>query len=307
MLTLKYNSCYEASKNNDLEQLILLHQTGYQLKFTCMTHAVKNNNIEMLDYLLKHNCPINRSLTITVAEQNSTKFFTYLIENSILGTQLDWHPNTTDYIVENSNLELLKYCVDNNAPLSYEITVSAAKKGNLEYLKYAVEKGSYKHPNAIKYAVIHNQINCLRYLIDKKFPMTSDITIYVATYDRLEFLKCLINVDGFRWNPETTYFAANKGHIEVLMYCLQNGCPLHQNTFKALRNVTPDILKLDFNNIPLRSFVFELYQNHPELRTCYFGEKIKEEMDKIEMKKKSIKQYTDICNDIMQYCIFNYI
>ncbi len=68
-------------------------------------------------------------------------------------------------------------------------------------------------------------------------------------------------------------------------------------------------LNLDFDNIDLRSFVFDLYHAHPDLRTCYFGKRIKEEMDTIEMKKNSINKYISnyVCNDVIQYCILNYI
>jgi hypothetical protein len=122
-------------------------------------------------------------------------------------------------------------------------------------------------------------------------------------------LNYLINVCKIKWNPETTYFAASSGNIEVLMYCLQNGCPNNIDTIKALKKLTSENLKLDFDNTNLRLFVFELYHSHSELRTCYFGERIKEEMDAIEMKKNSIREYVSkyVSNDVIQYCMINYI
>ena len=122
-------------------------------------------------------------------------------------------------------------------------------------------------------------------------------------------LKYLINVCKVEWDPETTSFAAEYGNIETLMYCFQNGCPKHLHTFFALRRLDDLTLKLDLNNINLRSFVFDLYHSHPELRTCYFGERIKEEMDAIEMKKSCIQECVSkyVCNDVIQYCILNYI
>jgi len=312
----KYSSCIEAAKANDLKELIEMHQCGYYLlKFTCLTAAVKHDNVEMLDYLLRHTCSIDRSLTITIAENNSTKVLHYLIENNILSTnatndiQLEWHPDTTDYVVKYNDLKLLKYYIDNGCPMSDQITVYAAKYGYLEFLKYAVEKGAYKHPNAIKYAVMNNQKECLYYLINQQFTITSDITIYAGMHNRLEILKYLIDVCKVKWNPETTYLTALSGNIEILMYCFQNGCPKHLNTFIALHKLDDKTLKLDLNNINLRSFVFELYHSHPELRFCYFGERIKEEMDAIEMKKSCIQKYVSkyVCDDVIQYCIFNFI
>ena len=93
------------------------------------------------------------------------------------------------------------------------------------------------------------------------------------------------------------------------MYCFQNGCPRHADTFIAFHKRDNETLKLDFDNTELRSFMFELYHSHPELRTCYFGERIKEEMDAIEMKKNSIREYVSkyVCNDVIQYCMINYI
>jgi hypothetical protein len=310
----KYNSCTEAAKANDLKELIKLHQSGHQLKFTCLTSSVKNNNVEMLDYLLRHDCPIDRSLTITIAENNCTTILYYLIENNLIGTQttnpthLEWHPDTTDYVVGHNDLDLLKYYIDNGCPMSEQITVYAAKNGYLDCLKYAVENGAYEHPIAIKNAIQYNQKECFHYLLKQKFVITSDITITAASYGRLELLKYLIDVCKIEWHPSTTAFAAQSGNIEVLMYCLQNGCPNHSIYY--LRQLDSERLKLDFDtSFELRSFVFDLYHFHPELRTCYFGKRIKEEMDAIEMKKSCIQKYVSkyVCDDVIQYCILNYI
>jgi hypothetical protein len=311
----KYNSCYEAAKDNNLNDMIKLHQSGYSLKFICLTEAVKNNNVEMLDYLLRHDCPNDQSLTITIAVNNRTDVLHYLINNNLFGTgatQIEWHPDTTDFVIEYSkgDLTLLKYYINSGCPFSDHITEITSRYGYLHCLKYAVENGAYKHPNAINNAIQYNQKECFHYLLKQKFVITSDITITAASYGRIELLKYLINVCKVEWYPSTTAYAAQSGNIEVLMYCLQNGCPNHSSTIYHLRQLDSERrLNLDFDNTKIRLFVFELYHSHPELRTCYFGKRIKEEMDTIEMKKNSIRDCISnyVCNDLIQYCIYTFI
>ncbi len=314
-LSHNYSSCLEASEDNNLNELIKLHKQGHELKFTNLTNAVKHDNVEMLDYLLKNNCPIDQALTIKIAKHNSMQILHYLINNHLISandendTQVSWHPDTTDYVVKYSkgDLTLLKYYIDNGCPLSDHITLYATEGGYLDCLKYVVEKGAYKHPDTIIYAIKHNQKECFHYLIEQKFVIIHEISIYAAHYGRIELLKYLIDVCKVELYLSSSNYAAESGNIETLMYCLKNGCSNHISIIYNLRKLDNTRLKLDCNNIELRSFVFDLYDCHPELRTSYFGIRIKEEMDTLEQKKKTIHDCISkyVCDDVIQYCIFN--
>jgi len=54
-------------------------------------------------------------------------------------------------------------------------------------------------------------------------------TYFAAQYGHLECLK-YAHEDGYGWHPRTTRIAAENGHLECLRYAHENGCEWHPDT-----------------------------------------------------------------------------
>jgi hypothetical protein len=82
----------------------------------------------------------------------------------------DWNSWTIYEAVEQGNLAMVKYCVENGCPMyEYACTV-AAEEGHLDVLKYLHENDCPWSSHACRCAHENNHVDCLNYLIEQKAP-----------------------------------------------------------------------------------------------------------------------------------------
>ena len=81
-----------------------------------------------------------------------------------------WDEWTMNEAAGRGNLEIIKYCVENDCPMSEEACNCAAEKGHLDVLKYLHEHGCPWDSMTLGEAHHRNHIDCLNYLIEQKCP-----------------------------------------------------------------------------------------------------------------------------------------
>jgi hypothetical protein len=308
----KYINCAQAAKENDFFVLKEMHQAGYPLCLNVTRYAVDNHNVEMLDYAIKHNCIIAQDLTARASKANSLDCIKYLVESGCIPSRIGWCPGTSLCAIRNNNLELLKYCIENGAQFDGGETSTATGHGcSIEMIKFLVEYGADKDENTILYLVQCKNANAgsvelLLYCIQQKFKLSYDVLTSAAAHKNYIFIPYLLSY-GAEWNDTGLQWLAREGKIEALMKCIEYGAPIDKLTIYALTRSTR--MRINFDNLEVRSFLFKLYNDYPEIRSGSIGKIIKEKMDVLQVKKETIiKDVSEcVCDDIINYCMFDYI
>lgn len=146
---------------------------------------------------------------------------------------LKWF-KTKDYIIDvnaakcaafKGQLSILIWLKDNNYPFNDEIFTSAAlgtTKNVLNTLKWLKDIGSEYNEYVSRKLAYNGNLEALKWMKDQKMLFDSDICNEAAKSGNLELMKWLRN-EGFNWS-NACLLAVEKGHLEIVEYCLDNGC-----------------------------------------------------------------------------------
>jgi len=156
----------------------------------------------------------------------------------------------------------------------------AAVRGSLPTYRYLVEELD-EMPDAVdcKLAAASGNIELFKYLLSLKCPYSDEqrdtifelhnktsICTSAAQTGRLKMLQFL-RADGWPWDNETTRVAAMNGHLDVLQWCIQQGCPFEITSHLILASLICGHAMIDF--LQLRDPV--LFRNTVQ-KNSRFGE-----------------------------------
>ena len=96
-----------------------------------------------------------------------------------------WNNETIDCAASHGNLEMVKYCVENDSPMDAVACACAAEEGHLNILKYLHEHGCPWDSTTFYCAEMRNQIDCLNYAIEQRCPGWEITRLYHQQTDRL--------------------------------------------------------------------------------------------------------------------------
>jgi len=164
-------------------------------------------------------------------------------------------------------LDILKYLVSKGFTVSARSISLAAEEGHWECLMYLRTKnapwmtpGPCEYPDTIKYTPLYYAVNAgnlpmVIYLLQNNCPKEN---LYLHYFQReVEYsicttsvkngdLKCLhiLRAYDVPWYADTSYAAAEGGNLEILKYCVENGCPIDEDVyFHATRGGHLECLK----------------------------------------------------------------
>jgi len=140
----------------------------------------------------------------------------------------EWDTETIDTAAQNGNLEMLKYCLENQCPMDEGVCAHAAANGHLECLKYLHEevKAPWNWVTASN-AAIYGHLHILKYLVERKYDKYTECTCrYAARNGHFDCLKFLHETAKCPWNSDALLVARESNHRECLQYLLDNNCPL---------------------------------------------------------------------------------
>jgi len=101
-----------------------------------------------------------------VASTNNLEFLKWAREVK----QCAWNYWTIIQAAIQGNLEMVKYCVENDCPMNEKACAHAADEGHLDVLKYLHEHGCPWDSWTTYYAHENNHIDCLHYAIEHECP-----------------------------------------------------------------------------------------------------------------------------------------
>ncbi len=139
-----------------------------------------------------------------------------------------WHEGTINVAAEQGNLEMVKYCVANECPITAYTCAYAASEGQLECLKYLREEG--KAPwgsGTASWAATNGHLHILEYLVERKYDKYSMYTCeHAAEKGHLDCLKYLHETAKAPWYSHVVRKAHGNKHPDCVQYLLDNNCPL---------------------------------------------------------------------------------
>ena len=140
-----------------------------------------------------------------------------------------WDHLTINRASEQGNLEMVKYCVANECPISTKACAWAAENGQLECLKYLREEA--KAPwdsDTAAWAAENGHLHILEYLVERKFDQFDTLACWLAAKEgHLDCLKYLHETAKAPWDSRAVRYAhENNHHPDCVQYLLDNNCPL---------------------------------------------------------------------------------
>ena len=140
----------------------------------------------------------------------------------------EWDGRTILPAASQGNLEMVKYCVANECPITVWACAFAAKNGHLECLKYLHEEA--KAPwdwRSAAWAAEYGHLHILEYLVERKFDKYDAWACMLAARNgHLDCLKYLHETAKAPWNARAVREAHENNQTECVQYLLDNNCPL---------------------------------------------------------------------------------
>ena len=138
-----------------------------------------------------------------------------------------WGYDAIKAAARQGNLEIVKYCVANECPITKRACSFAAKNGHLECLKYLREEAMAlwdKRTGAR--AVLSGHLHILEYLFEHNYRYDAYACWHAAKKGHLDCLKYLRETAKAPWNSRAVFWAHKINRPECLQYLLDNNCPL---------------------------------------------------------------------------------
>jgi hypothetical protein len=101
-----------------------------------------------------------------VAETNNLEFLKWAREVK----RCAWDTDTIMSAAYEGNLDMVKYCVENDCPMHQKACTAAALNGHLDVLKYLREHGYPWDSETCLFAHQFNHVDCLNYAIEHECP-----------------------------------------------------------------------------------------------------------------------------------------
>jgi len=252
--------------------------TSYQI----VKDAITNGYTQLVKWMMPLNIIKNISdhdiiqeLCTSAALIGSLDILQYLLQNK------SWfeimRSDIMSSAVMSGNLKMVEWLYENECQLNQLSCDYAAGIGRLDILKYLITNGCPWNGETCDQAAVHNHLEILKYL-RTQFSGSWDENTYNAACEvgSLEILKYLQSTDDNRDNEclgelyENNVFcgwAASRGHLEVLKWLRENGCPWDEKTCAvAAGDNYLDILKyLHDNGCPWDERCYEYTWNYMDI------------------------------------------
>ena len=157
---------------------------------------------------------------------------------SVIPDSKNFFPVSVRNAMENGHFEVVKFLVDNGAPLD---PTPAAEYGHLDILKYLVDiKGADIHVYddwSIYSATENGHVEVVKFLAERSDSIPSDLSLYAAKQGNVELLKFFHskNLD-LRYSDDHPFrLAAEGGHLECVKFLYDFGADIRNKNERALK------------------------------------------------------------------------
>lgn len=128
------------------------------------------------------------------------------------------------------NNEIVKWCFKNNFKPNVKAIQGACENGNLNLVKWMDKNKFPFNKNACNMAVYYNHLDVLKFLIKREYPWDKKIYEYAAKNGNIKILAFLLNIAGRDlsmpwWDENTLIMAAKHDQFKTLKWLRKNRCP----------------------------------------------------------------------------------
>ena len=135
-----------------------------------------------------------------------------------------WDKWTIISAASQGDLDMVKYCVDNDCPMNARACAYAAEEGHLDVLEYLYEHGCPWNRWTITQAAFQGNLSMVKYCVENNCPMDAYACSCAAEGGHLAILKYL-REHGCPWESKTCRCAHMRNHIDCLNYAIEQRCP----------------------------------------------------------------------------------
>ena len=163
---------------------------------------------------------------------------------------------TWEFAVKHGDLDFLKWLKKNIADCTYDVCWAAAKIGSLEILKWLRENGSPWSKDTCMFAGAHRRWEVLKWALANGCEYDVRLLNSFASEGQLHILKWM-KENGY-FEPIQCWYAVAGGHMDVLEWLLDNGCPWEDRILTyALERGMLEVIVVAFDRgfLPLRQTV----------------------------------------------------
>lgn len=243
-----YRICASIGKELNINKQI----SGDKIVTMCNKLAL-GGNTNLLEWTVDtfyrndHTYRYNHTICINAAKMGHTDLLMWAINK-----KYDWSINTVAAAAKHGRFETVKWlhniCVNKYKRTKKmitsdtKITTAAVEGGHLEILMWLIDNDYKMNTDSILEAVKNGHLDILIWIYDKYDPedpdyLNSMICTVAAGKNQLEVLIWLREKD-YQWDTNTSNCAAENGHLELLIWAIDNGCPINYDKAneKATRN-----------------------------------------------------------------------
>ena len=218
--------CSEVARTNKLELLKWVREEKkYAWDERTIVAATEHNNMEMVKYCVANQCDIDANACSCAAMFGHLELLKYLHEE----VKAPWDSNTIGEAAFDGDMEMVKYCVENQCPIDASVCASAAQNGHLECLKYLHEEVKAPWDSETAYLAAQNPdgIYILEYLVECGYDEYDTRACQAAAFcGCLHVLEYLHETAKAPWDADAVRRADYFNQPECLQYLLANDCPL---------------------------------------------------------------------------------
>jgi F-box domain. len=185
----------EAARQGKLELLKWAKSKGHRFHPCLYAQAATGGQLEVIDWLVDQSVNTSNILTkatLTCALTGSKKENKLALVRRLRELGFPWCPRNIFHVVQNKDIELYKWAIENGCPRDYEEEAcDAARYNALELLKWGVEYGGLKNfitEKVSSAAVCCGSLKVLDWLFDNGYPITSNLMMEAALHMQLAVL-----------------------------------------------------------------------------------------------------------------------
>lgn len=251
---LSHNDTYAIKEINKYFHGIITHISKYNIiNFNLSrqpdVHYILSSK-NLFDWGINHPYFYENKLPLLLTKNGKLDHLKYILNN---GYKYD--PEIYYEAAKNS-FEIIKWCYKKNFKPNERAIQGACEVGNIELIKWMDRRNFPFNVNACHMAAYYNHIDVLKFLIRKGYPWDKRIYNYAAEKGNIRILLFIMNIAGrdlsmpwwdiktsiiaaknnqfntlkwlrskrCPWNVYVIYGALECGNIEMVRWCIENGC-----------------------------------------------------------------------------------
>lgn len=246
-----------AAKGGQLATLKWLRKKGFVLLPGVMTAAAESGSLETVQWLEKKGCPLEIEVCDMAARSGCLKLLQRLRELNapwrektsleafrsgnlemvkwMKEQECPWHPDNCLEAAQHGHLKLVKWELqENEGKWTREICTEVARFGGLEILKWArSQKKRIWDSNYVNKGVVWTLISNEAQMVEN---WESEIVDSAIEGNQLEVLQWAVK-GGAQLKGEHLVQAAEKGHLKIVQWMIEQKQPWHPNTLRSVKDL----------------------------------------------------------------------